>query len=118
MKNLLVALFIAFCVKNTKAQIVTTADSAIYYDSTLVTICDRVADTYLTKSNTTMLNFGNKYPNQSLTVVIFESDRQNFNVAPEESFKDKRVCVTGKIKLYKGKPEIIIKSPNQIKVQE
>lgn len=62
----------------------------------------------------TLLNLGAAYPNQLLTVVIYGEARKLFKEAPEVFFKDKNICVTGKLTLYKEKPQIIIYKPEQI----
>ena len=62
----------------------------------------------------TLLNLGAAYPNQLLTVVIYGEARKLFKEAPEVFFKDKNICVTGKITLYKDKPQIVIYRPEQI----
>jgi DNA/RNA endonuclease YhcR with UshA esterase domain len=56
------------------------------------------------------------YPNQIFTVVIWGSDRAKFG-EPEATFRGKSVCVTGKIKEFRGVPEVIVYEPSQIKVQ-
>ncbi len=75
--------------------------------------------TYVTKGDkkTTYINFGNPYPNTTFTVVIFEDDLPNFKYIPSEYLKDKNVCITGKVKIYKGKPEIIAIQEEQIKIE-
>lgn len=50
------------------------------------------------------------------TAVIFASDFGKFPQHPEDYYLKKKVRVTGLIKEYKGKPEIIIKSPLQIEI--
>lgn len=45
----------------------------------------------------TFLNLDKPYPQQVFTIVIFEENRSKFAVPPEEQFKDKSICVTGKI---------------------
>jgi hypothetical protein len=65
------------------------------------------------RSQPTFLNLDKPYPNQIFTVVIFSSDRPKFG-APEVKYRDKRICATGLIKLYRGKPEIIATQPSQI----
>jgi micrococcal nuclease len=50
------------------------------------------------------------------TAVIFASDFDKFPVHPEDHFLDRRVRVKGLIKEYRGKPEIILKSPSQIEI--
>jgi DNA/RNA endonuclease YhcR with UshA esterase domain len=62
----------------------------------------------------TFLNLDEPYPKQSFTVVIFEDHRNDFTPAPEERFKDKRICVTGKIEEFRGTPEIVVTAPSQI----
>jgi DNA/RNA endonuclease YhcR with UshA esterase domain len=36
------------------------------------------------------------------------------NNVPEEFYKGKEVCITGKIELYKDKPQIVVTSKSQI----
>ncbi len=81
------------------------------------TVCGTVASaTYAlqTKGRPTFLNLDQPYPRQIFTVVIWGSDRNKFKDPPEAFFKGKRICVTGIIKDYRGKPEIIVRSPDQI----
>lgn len=61
------------------------------------------------------LNFNKDY-NHHLTVVIFLSDFDKFPKNPEKYYLDKKVIITGMIKNYKEKPEIILNNANQIKV--
>lgn len=78
----------------------------------------RVADVYRSmRSNTIFLNFEKPYPNNPFTAVIFSRYTKNFPPFPEFVYEGKTVRVKGKIKLYKGRPEIILKSPNQIEVE-
>ena len=50
--------------------------------------------------------------------VIFASDFDKFPPNPEDFYLNKKVRVTGLIKEYKGRSEIILKSPAQIKIIE
>jgi DNA/RNA endonuclease YhcR with UshA esterase domain len=45
--------------------------------------------------------------------VIFGSDRAKFGT-PDTALRGKRVCVTGQIRDYRGKPEIILNDPGQL----
>ena len=83
------------------------------------TVCGKVASThYAAKSrgNPTFINLDKAYPNQIFTVLIRGSDRPKFG-DPEEAYRTKRICVSGKISDYKGVPEIVASEPSQIKVQ-
>jgi micrococcal nuclease len=62
----------------------------------------------------TLLNLGAAYPNQLLTIVIYGEARKLFKEAPEVYFKDKNICIKGKVSLYKDKPQIVIYRPEQI----
>jgi len=56
-----------------------------------------------------------------LDVKIFESDWPNFSyfgIAPDTHYKDKRIRVTGRVKVYKGKPGIVVGHPMAIRVIE
>jgi DNA/RNA endonuclease YhcR with UshA esterase domain len=98
------------------AQEISAADAGKYVGQK-VTVCGTVARaTYATKAKgqPTFLDLGASHPYQSLTVLIWGSDRGQFNPAPETAYRDKQICVTGLVELYRGKPEIVVKSPGQI----
>jgi DNA/RNA endonuclease YhcR with UshA esterase domain len=61
------------------------------------------------------IDMGGRYPNNAFAAVIFAEDANKFpNV---DSLEGKTVDVTGAIKLYRGRPEIILNDPAQIKVK-
>lgn len=72
-----------------------------------------VADVVIRKK-VIYLNFDNKYPKHTFTGVIFASDHNKFDDI--KIYKSKQVELTGLISEYRGKPQIIIKSPDQIKI--
>ena len=118
MKKLLI-LFISICVTQISFSQTVPLDSVTNYEGKTITVCSKVQSTFLTKGDkkTTYINFGNPYPNTTFTVVIFEGDLPNFKNTPSEYLKDKSVCITGKVKIYKGKPEMIVNKEEQIKVE-
>lgn len=66
------------------------------------------------KDTPTFLNVGGAYPNNPLTIVIWADLRKEFEQKPEEFYKDKAVCIFGKISLFKDKPQIVLYSKNQL----
>ena len=81
------------------------------------TVCGFVASTrYLDTSDNraTFLNFDKPNPNQTFTVVIFGDHRDKFD-RPEVRYKDKQICVTGRIAEFRGTPQIIATELRQIK---
>jgi len=62
------------------------------------------------------LNFENPYPKQVFTAVIFAAKT---NLFPEiGKLKDQTIEVTGKIADYRGRPEVVLTSTNQLRVVE
>jgi hypothetical protein len=80
-------------------------------------VCGLVAATKYAagaRGRPTFLDFGAAYPDQVFQAVIWGSERARFHEAPEQAFLHKQVCVTGRIRLYRGKPEITVKDPAQL----
>jgi hypothetical protein len=59
------------------------------------------------------LNFHRNWK-RYFTAVIFAADFDKFPPRPEDYYLNKTVRVTGLVKKYKGKPEIVLKHPGQI----
>src|ERR1700732_1670889 len=84
----------------------------------VATVCGDVVSTHYapsTKGQPTFLNLDKPYPNPVFTILIWGSNRSKF-AAPENNYKGKRVCATGKITEYRGSPEIVADNPGQIKL--
>lgn len=84
------------------------------------TVCGTVASARFasrSRGQPTFLNLDRPYPNHIFTIVIWGSDRLKFNDAPETHYQQKAVCVTGTINAYRGRPQIIAKNPDQIRLQ-
>jgi len=79
-----------------------------------VTIEGTVAETY-NSGKVCFLNFDTNYRN-SFTAVIFASDFHLFPANPQDYYYGKRVRITGHIKEYSGRPEIILNDPGQMEV--
>jgi hypothetical protein len=86
------------------------------------TVCGPVVDaTWASGSNDkpTFLNLGKPYPDPDrFTVVIWIQNRGNFPQAPEDYYLGKTICVTGLIIEYNWIPEIEVKYPSEIEIQE
>lgn len=108
MKNLTLLLFLTFTILSFSQETITLENIASFEGKT-VTICETITGTFQTKkeSKVTYLNSGKSFPNHSFTVLIFKKDLENFSYNPL-TLKDKKVCITGKVGIYKGKPQIIV----------
>jgi endonuclease YncB( thermonuclease family) len=71
-----------------------------------------IVDTY----NSGAVCFLNFDTNQFFTAVIFASDFPGFPVSPESFYLGKTVQIIGIIKEYRRSPEIIVKTPQQIRI--
>jgi len=86
------------------------------------TVCGEVASVKLairTGGAPTFINFDKPNPDQTFTALIWGIDRPKFPAPPESTFTaGKRVCVTGTVTDFKGKPEIVVHNPDEIRVTE
>ena len=73
-----------------------------------------VAAVFTSRSGNTFLNFGAPYPNQDFSAVIFAENSSSFRNV--EQLQGKRVAVSGVVRLYRGKPEIILRSAHQLRL--
>ncbi len=84
-------------------------------------VCGPVVQaTYAARSNgtPTFLNLGGRVEDDArFTVVIWGEDRPNFDPPPEQAYRGKTICVTGRIRLYRGVAEIHARSPAEISVK-
>jgi len=95
----------------TQQSIIRDSEAATHIGQT-VTVEGVVASVHTTRTGTTFLNFGSGYPNQTFTAVIFRSSATRF---PNPSqWEGKRVRVSGQIRLYRGRPEIVLEEPSQL----
>ncbi len=90
------------------------AKYALKHTGRQVVICDKVFASERTSAQT-VLYLGDDSPKQLLTVIIKDSDIAKFKGHPETDFKGKDVCVSGMVTNNKGKAEIIVADPKQIK---
>ena len=115
---LLAVIALAFCTSAQTNKI--TAAEAKDHVGEVRTVCGKVASTHYatgSKGQPTFLNLDEPYPKEDFTILIWGSDRAKFGT-PETKYKDARVCVTGKITSYRGKPEVIATEPKQIVEQK
>ena len=97
-----------------------TAKEAKNHVGEKATVCGKVVGIHFVssgKGQPTFVHFDQPYPDQIFTLVIWGSDRPKFG-RPEEIYRDRNLCVTGKITSYLGIPEIVANNPNQVQVQK
>src|ERR1700712_2766513 len=113
--KLFICLLISFLSIKAYGQTKITAKEAAKHINEKVMVCDQVfGGKFLSSSDLTLIDVGGSHPNELLTLVIKGEDRKKFKTPPEEAFKGKKVCITGQVVDYKGKPEIMITEADQI----
>ena len=83
-------------------------------------VCGVVASTHFanrSRGAPTFINLDRAYPDQVFTAVIWVEDRAKFGY-PEQRFADREICVSGVIQMYRGIPEIILRSPAQVEIKQ
>jgi DNA/RNA endonuclease YhcR with UshA esterase domain len=116
--SLVIAATLCIWTQTLVAENMTAAEAKNHIGET-ATVCGEVASMRYAASSRgqpTFINLDKPYPNQIFTVVIWGSDRAKFG-EPENTYRDKSVCVTGRIREYRGVPEVVASGPGQIKVR-
>jgi DNA/RNA endonuclease YhcR with UshA esterase domain len=110
--------FYAFCLAVTPAlaqtpatQTIKPADAKAHVGQT-VTVEGAVSDVNTVRTGVTFIDLGGKFPDNVFTAVILSDDAGKFpNVG---AFNGKTVDITGKVVLYKGKPQVVLNDAAQI----
>jgi hypothetical protein len=93
--------------------VISDTDAAAHIGE-MATVQGLVANVYTSSKGNVFLNFEYPYPNEVFSGVIFSSSVAQFGDLTV--YQGKQVQVTGQIRLYKGKPEIILESPDQLRI--
>lgn len=116
-KNIyLIIIFLFFSIVS-YCQINIPIDSAKNYIGKTVTICSTVFGAKALEK-ITFINLGAAHPNSPLTIVVMAKDYANFTTPPATMYVNKKLCVTGEVKEFKGKIEMAITKPDDIKIIE
>jgi DNA/RNA endonuclease YhcR with UshA esterase domain len=89
-----------------------TPSEAAKHVGETATVTGKVDGFHQSGKGNIFLNMGGAYPNQAFTAFIPSGSAGQFS--NPQQYEGKTVSVSGKIQLYKGKPEIVVTSPTQI----
>ena len=73
-----------------------------------------IVDTY-NSGRACFLNFTKEWQGE-FYIAVLGSHLGAFDSAPEQHFMNKRVRVVGKVKMYKGRPQIVVETPQHIQI--
>lgn len=120
MKKCIASVVFILAVNHGFSQTTIPAADAAKHIGEKITVCDKVfGGRYFENSNDqpTLINMGDVYPNNPFTFVIYGPDRKKFGYKPEEFLVNKQVCVSGEIKSYRDKPQIVVSDTTQVTVK-
>jgi len=95
---------------------VITPDEAAQHVGDLVVVQGTISQIVLSVNLTTHINFGGLYPNHVFTATIFKAKQPLFKGVKE--LEGKVVQVRGVVHLYRGKPEIVLEEPTQLRLAD
>jgi DNA/RNA endonuclease YhcR with UshA esterase domain len=80
-----------------------------------VTVEAAISDVHVARSGVTFIDMGGHFPDNNFVAVIFADDAAKFPNA--SALEGKTVAISGTVQLYQGKPEIVLKSADQLKAK-
>jgi len=113
--NLLTAAGLALLLAiSAQAETILPKEASNYVGS-VVTVEGVVSQVSTSRSGTTFINFGGRFPNHVFYAVIFRKNLDQFSRV--HALEGRAVAISGTVDLYKGKTQIIIRSPDQIEMR-
>jgi|10_taG_2_1085330.scaffolds.fasta_scaffold02690_14 hypothetical protein len=102
-------------------QIVNAAHTVIHgnfiYENRETVVCDIPSQiTHMSEMNGSpyFINFGNAYPNNYLTILVWENDAHTMEINPLNTFGGSSICIKGVVRNYRSRPQIVLRSHDQI----
>jgi DNA/RNA endonuclease YhcR with UshA esterase domain len=74
-----------------------------------------VSQVSTSSGGTTFINFVGRFPNHVFYAVVFRKSLHKF--ADIQTLEGRAVAISGMVELHKGKPQIILNSPDQIELR-
>ncbi len=109
------ALVLLAALANAGGTAIVAAGEAAEHVGEYATVEGRIADVFTSDNDNTFLNFGAAYPRQVFSATVFARYRSSFKDL--HALEGRHVRITGEIRLYRNKPQIILESPAQLAVE-
>jgi DNA/RNA endonuclease YhcR with UshA esterase domain len=87
-------------------------DAAAHVGQT-ATVVGVLSNMHQARNSMIFIDMGGVYPANTFSAVVFATDADKFGML--QALIGKRVGITGQIKMYHDKPEIVLTAPDQIK---
>ncbi|MFM2607601.1 hypothetical protein AAFX30_08250 [Vibrio chagasii] len=119
MKSLYLALVLTIISFSVAAELRIEAYKAPFHVGEKVMACGTVKQVS-SKKTAHFLNLDKPYPNQTLTLLIWNSDISGFEkrFGNLDNFKNQKVCARGKITEYNNSLQIILSNPQFLRLMK
>jgi len=95
---------------------INTIDAEKFVDKK-ATVCGTVVATRVLKDNKgVVVNLDQRFPNNLFSFTIWQSNIPNFSYEPATFLINKKICITGTISLYRGKPTTEARNEKAIEI--
>src|ERR1700685_4717979 len=112
MRTLILALGFGVAARPARAQTIAPVQVKAHVGQT-VPVQAPVSDVHTGRAGVTFIDIGCAYPDNAFAAVIFASDRAKFPNAGD--LKGKTVAISGAVGVYQNRPELILKTADQLK---
>ncbi len=109
---LLIAVSMGACGDTVGPGAIPVSEAAAHIGETM-TVEGRIANVFTSDQGNTFLNFGDRHPRQTFSAVIFAREASLFSGV--HGLDGRKVQISGRISLYEGKPQIILKDASQLR---
>tara|TARA_R110002073_G_scaffold43095_2_gene119994 strand:+ start:985 stop:1341 length:357 start_codon:yes stop_codon:yes gene_type:complete len=96
------------------AETISPQDASHYIGNSL-TVEGVVSQVSATRGGTTFINFGGRFPNHVFYAVIFRQNTDQFSDV--FALEGRTIAISGVVELYKGKPQIVLNSADQLELR-
>lgn len=90
-----------------------TKDAASHVGE-VATVCGNVSEVHISRK-ATFIDMDGRYPDEEFTGLIWNDQSAAFSL---DGLEGANICVHGRIADYRGRPEIILRSPSQLTREE
>jgi DNA/RNA endonuclease YhcR with UshA esterase domain len=113
MRSLILASALVAAALPARAEMMIQPGDAKAHVGKTVTIQAAVTEVKTGRGGVTFLDMGGSFPDNPFAAVIFASDLAKFSGA--KALKGKTIAISGEVVLYQDRPEIILKTADQLK---
>ena len=115
LSSLILILFVSYATASTRID----SDKAAFHVGENIMVCGKAADIAKLK-NRTVINIGNVYPREDINILIWDNNLPIIEerLGPIDNLKNKKLCASGTIDVYKEHLQIQISNPKMLRLMK